>query len=81
MAVSKHYGEIYSGKWKYIGNYTFENIYNGRIFKTDSSNVSHIFSGRTTVEKLMAYQINGKNHTQRKRQIMWYASQRKKVIE
>ena len=81
MVVSKHYGEIYSGRWKYIGNYTFENIYNGRTFVTDHSNVSHIFSGRTTIEKLMQYQMNGKAHTRKKRLNMWYGSQRKKVIE
>ena len=82
MAKNKsRIGEIFNGKWKYIGKGTFENIYNKKTFTTNKSNASHVFTGRTTIDKLITYELNGKSYTPTKRRIMYYASSLRRAIK
>ena len=74
---SKYLGKVYDARWKYIGNNTFKNIYNGKTFTTSRSNVSHVFTGRTTVNNLLAYECNGGFFSSRKRRQQIHAIKEK----
>lgn len=78
--ASKHVGEIFDGRWEYIGNYTFKNIFNGKTFTTNSSNVAHVFSKRTTVSNLLAYAANGGFFSSSKWKQQHYAIKNKRRI-
>ena len=80
MKRKSHIGEIYDGRWEYIGKYTFKNIYNGKTFTTNNANVSHIFSGRTTISNLLAYAANGGRFSSQKWKIQTYAIKNKRRI-
>ena len=77
---SKHLGRIFDGRWEYIGNYTFKNIYNGKTFTTNSSNTTHVLNGRTTISNLLAYAANGGRFSSQKWKIQTYAIKNKRRI-
>lgn len=81
MERKSHIGEIYDGRWEYIGKYTFKNIYNGKTFTTNNANVSHIFSGRTTISNLLAYAANGGYFSGAKWKQQCYAIKRRNQIK
>lgn len=78
---SKYLGQIFDGRWEYIGNYTFKNIFNGKTFTTNSSNTTHVLNGRTTISNLLAYKCNGGCFSSRKRIQQIYKMKEKGRIE
>ena len=79
-AKSKSYGQIFEGRWEYIGNCTFVNIFNKRTFTTNEGSTRNILIGNTTISALITLKLNNGVVTRREFCRRIYAANKKKEL-